>query len=147
MCRTGTSPYMRPEKIFRLGRVRVDGDLIEFQPAESLHFDAERRDQVSVGVAFDYKEASDEKEQTRIRLTAHIEGQAPSTFEAVIGDSPLLDDSRRGFVSVPVRVSHRGAVKGRFVVETSYASGPWKMAELPTAAREQAEGEFVIRVT
>lgn len=133
--------------MFRLGRVRIEGELIEFHPAEPLAFDAERRDDVSVGVAYDYKESSDEREETRIRLTAHVDGQSPATFEAVIGDSPLLDDSRRGFVSVPVRVAHRGAVKGRFVVETSYASGPWKAAELPTEARDRAEGEFVIRVT
>ena len=140
------STAMRPEKVFRLGKVSVEGDFIAFHPAQPLAFEAERRDVVSVGVAYDYKEFSEDKEETRIRLTAHIDGQKPETFEAVIGDSPALDDSRRGFVSVPIRLPSSGQLKGRFLVETSYASGPWRASAPEPAARDRAEGEFQIHV-
>lgn len=136
---------MREEKLFRLGRVTIEGDLIEFHPESSLAFEAQRRDIVSVGVAYDYRESTPDKERTRVRLTAHLDGQKPETFEAVIGDNPLLDDSRRGFLSVPIRVAQHGELRGRFVIEAEYGSGPWRGG---TAARahERREGEFTLRV-
>jgi hypothetical protein len=137
---------MRSEKVFRLGKLSIEGDLIEFEAESPLVFEAERRDVLSVGVAYDYRESSEDKELTRIRLTAHVEGQKPETFEADIRDSPALDDSRRGFVSVPIRAGKTGDVKGRFVVETSYASGPWRAAQLEPTASDRSEGEFVVRV-
>jgi hypothetical protein len=137
---------MRQEKVFRLGKVHIEGDLIEFHPEDTLTFEAERRDSLAVGVAYDYKEWSDDKEHTRIRLTAHIEGHKPETFEVEIGDNPALDDSRRGFVTVPIRVSASGELKGRFLIETSYASGPWRAAKLEESGRDRAEGTFVVRV-
>lgn len=138
---------MRPEKVFRLGRLHIEGDLIAFEPAEPLSFEAQRRDVISVGVNYAYSETTSDKEETRIRLTAHVDGQKPETFEAVLADSIAHDDSRRGFVSVPLRIAGTGELKGRFVLETSYASGPWKPGAMEPKARERAEGEFIVRVT
>lgn len=137
---------MRSEKTFRLGRVNIDGDLVEFEPETELAFDAERRDIVSVGIAYAYREASEEKEETRARFTAHVEGENSETFEAVIGDSPVRNDSRRGFVSVPIRLTRTGELRGRFLVEASYASGPWAEATPVAGTSERVEGQFVLRV-
>lgn len=137
---------MRTEKVFRLGRVRVDGHIIDLEPADSLTFEADRRDAVSFGVAYEYKEVSSDKEETRIRITAHLDGQKPESYEAVIGDNPLLDDSRRGFVSVPIHLPRAGEVKGRFTIEATYKSGPWKGKAHDHEATERAEGHFTLRV-
>lgn len=138
---------VREEKIFRLGRVTIEGDLIEFEEEGPLAFDADRRDIVSVGVYYDYRESTEDRERTRIRLTAQLDGEKAETFEAIIGDSPALNDSRRGFLSVPVRVPARGELAGRFVVEADYESGPWARAASDVQARERREGRFVLRVS
>ncbi|HET6404720.1 MAG TPA: hypothetical protein VFH78_08735 [Candidatus Thermoplasmatota archaeon] len=132
---------MREEKIFRLGRLSIEGDLIAFEPEPERSFHAARRDAVSVGVQYAYRESSPDQEVATIRLTAHVEGQRPRTEEAVIRDNPLADDSRRGFLSVPIQVPGAGAMRGRFVVEARYGAGPWrKAAELEV--EERADGEF-----
>lgn len=136
---------MREQKIFRLGRVTIDGDLIAFEEEPPLEFEADRRDIVSVGIHYDYHEATEDRERTRIRLTAQLDGERPETLEAVIGDSPLLNDSRRGFLSVPVRVPAKGDLRGRFIVEAEYGSGAWR-AEPGVQARERREGAFTLRV-
>lgn len=137
---------MRTEKVFRLGRLQIEGDLITFEPAESLSFEAERRDIITVGVQFAYVESTSDKEETRIRLTAHVDGQKPEAFEALLTDSIAHDDSRRGFVSVPLRVSGTGEHRGRFTLETSYGSGPWKPGPVSPLATDRAEGSFLLRV-
>ncbi|HUR68589.1 MAG TPA: hypothetical protein VM370_05025 [Candidatus Thermoplasmatota archaeon] len=137
---------MRSEKILRLGHVRIDGPDIHFEPERTLAFEAARSDAVSIGVAYEYHEVTDEREETRIRLTALVGEHKPETFEAVIGDSPLRDDSRRGFLSVPIRTGGTSELRGRFRLEVSYASGPWKAATLTPDAHAKAEGEFVVRV-
>lgn len=137
---------MRSEKSFSLGRVRIDGDLIEFVPEKTLQFEAERSDQLSLGIQYDYREASEEKERARVRITAQLDGHAPETFEAEIRDNPVLNDSHRGFVSVPIRTPKPGDHRGRFVVEATYGSGLWGEKEPDTQVHERAEGSFVLRV-
>lgn len=136
---------MREEKVFRVGRVSIDGDLIEFEAEPELSFRAGRRDAVSVGVEYRYRERSDDEETVLIRITAHLDGQGARTEEASIRDHPAVDDSRRGFLSVPVPVAASGQLRGRFVVEARYGSGPWrKPAEFEVEGRH--EGEFLLHV-
>lgn len=136
---------MREEKIFRLGRVSIDGDAIAFEREGELSFRAGKADAVVVGVQYSYREASHDQEHASIRLTAHIDGQRPRTEEATIRDNPLADDSRRGFLSVPLQVAGTGALRGHFVVEMRYGAGPWrKPADLVAEGRE--EGEFELHV-
>lgn len=144
----GRCSLMRQEKLFRLGRVVIDGDLIEFEPEPTREFEAARSDIVSVGVAYQYREATEDREHTRIKLTARIHGQKEETHEAHIGDNPALDDSRRGFLSVPLHVGAKGDLRGHYVIESEYTSGPWAHKDRKNAhAQERVEGEFVIRVT
>lgn len=138
---------MRQDKVFRLGKVVIDGDLIDFEPAEARDFEAARSDVVSLGVAYEYREVSEDKEHARIRLTAQLAGGKEESFEAHIGDNPALDDSRRGFLSVPIHVPGKGQLQGRFVIETQYESGPWTGKHRGTGARERVEGDFTLRVT
>ena len=137
---------MREEKTFRLGRVRIDGDLIEFQPEAPLAFDAGPRDVLAVGVAYEYREVTQDREKARIRLTAHVDGQKPHVQEAVIGDNPLANDSRRGFLSVPIQSGRPGELRGRYLLEADYESGPWGRGERDVEAATREEGEFVVRV-
>lgn len=132
--------------MFRLGTVLIDGDLITFEAEAGAPFEAARSDIVSVGVAYRYVEASEDKEQTRIRLTAHLDGQREESHEAHIGDNPALDDSRRGFLSVPIHVKQAGELHGRFVIESHYEARPWSHKEPASSARERVEGAFTIRV-
>lgn len=136
---------MREEKVFRLGRVSIDGDAIAFERESPLTFRAARADAILVGVQYSYREASADQEHVSIRLTAHIDGQRPRTEEADIRDNPLVDDSRRGFLSVPLQVAGAGMLRGRFTVEARYGAGPWrKPADLVVEGRE--EGEFELHL-
>lgn len=132
--------------MFRLGKVVIDGDLIDFEPEELREFEASRSDLVSLGVAYEYRESTEDKERARIRLTAQVDGGKEESFEAQIGDSPALNDSRRGFLSVPIHVKGKGDLRGRFVIETEYESGSWSGKTRSTAARERVEGDFSLRV-
>lgn len=135
----------REEKTFRLGRLSIEGDLIEFEPEEALSFDAGRRDRIAVGIHYSFVEATEDKEETHIRLTAHVDGQPAHTEETVIHDNPLFDDSRRGFLSVPIRVAGAGELRGRFTLETRYGSGPWRKP-VTVHAHGRHDGEFTLRV-
>lgn len=136
---------MRDEKVFRVGRVLIDGDLIEFHAEPTLSFAAGRRDVITLGVAYEYREASEDKEVATIRISAHLDGQRPETHEAVIHDNPLANDSRRGFLSVPVRVSGTGTVRGRFAIEARYGAGPWRKP-IEREVEGRHEGEFVLNI-
>jgi hypothetical protein len=137
---------MREEHSFRLGRVDIEGEIIEFEPAPSLRFSAHRGDSATIGVAYNYREASQDKEVAHIRLTAHVDGMAPRSTEAVIHDNPLADDSRRGFIGVPLALSGSGTLKGRFTIETRYGSGPWT-GPADREVRRSVTGEFSLVVS
>lgn len=135
----------REEKSFKLGQVRIEGDLIEFHAEPSLTFAASPRDDVSLGVHYRYREASQDQEEVRIRLTAHVEGQPPRTEEAIITDHPAVNDSRIGFLSVPIALRGAGALRGRFLIEARYGVGPWRK---PPAFEIEGkhEGTFTLNV-
>lgn len=137
---------MRQEKVFRLGKILIDGEIIRFEPEPTAAFEATRSDIVSVGVAYQYVEATEDKEHTRIRLTASLEGAREESHEAHIGDNPALDDSRKGFLSVPIRVKAAGELRGRFVIESEYEARAWSRKEPSTSASERVEGAFTIHV-
>lgn len=138
---------MRSSKLLRLGTLTFDAEGIAFEPAPSLAFEAGRHDEVAVGVHFAYRELSEDRETARIRITAELDGQPPQTFETSLRDNPAVDDSRRGFVSVPIRVGSRGELRGRFVVEAVYEVGSWTGREgAPSSENARAEGTFTLRV-
>lgn len=131
--------------MFRLERVSIDGDTIAFEAEPVLRFHAGRRDAVMVGVEYDYRETSPDQERARIRLTAHVDGHSPRTEEAHIHDNPIANDSRRGFLGVPLALAAAGTLRGRFLVEAHYAAGPWrKPADISAEGRHQ--GEFELHV-
>lgn len=136
---------MREEKTFRLGTVVIREGIIDFVPEDSTAFEASRHEAVRVGVQYRYHEATEDKETAHVRLHAGIDGHAHAHDEALIEDHPVANDSRRGFLSVPVRIGAAGELRGRFTVEARYESGPWK-GEADRKERALAEGEFRIRV-
>lgn len=139
-------PGMGGTRNLRLGRLRIDGEGIGFEEADSLAFEAARGEELRVGVAYDYRELSEAKEHARIRLVAEAPGAPASTFETTIRDHPALDDSRRGFLSVPIRIGGAGPVRVRFRIEADYEAGAWTQ-KAPDAARSMRhEGEFVVRL-
>lgn len=136
---------MAEEKVFRLGVVSIDGEDVAFEPEGSLVFHAGARDDVSVGIQYKFHERSEDKEHARIRLTAQLDGMPGSSGEVEIVDHPVVNDTKRGFLSVPIRVHGPGTLRGRFRVETEAETGPWQEG----AAREQrveAEGEFTLEI-
>lgn len=136
---------MAEEKVFRLGVVSIDGDDVAFEPEASLVFRAGARDDVSVGVQYKFHERSEDKEHARIRLTAQLEGMPTESGEVEIIDHPVVNDTKRGFLSVPIRVHGPGTLRGHFRVETESETGPWQ--EGATRAQQvKAEGVFTLEI-
>ena len=127
--------------------MRIDPRGMRFEEEAALEFDVRPGDEVTLGLAYEYREQDAGKETARIRLVAQLAGQKEETFEAVIHDNPLVDDSRRGYLSVPVRAAGAGALKGRFRIEADYESGAWTERAPDRAASMRHEGEFVLRVS
>lgn len=136
---------MAEEKVFRLGLVSIDGDDVAFEPDGSFAFRAGTRDIVSLGVQYKFYERSEDKEHARIRLTAQLDGMPTESSEVEITDHPVVDDTKRGFLSVPLRIIGPGTLRGRFSVETDYESGPWQQTANNTR-RVKAEGEFTLEI-
>lgn len=138
---------MRSTRNLRLGRLTIDGSHLAFEEATPLTFDAGRDDELHAGIAFEYREASAAREFARIRIVAEAPGAAPASHEAHIKDNPALNDSRRGFVSVPLVLRGQGAVRVRYLVEADYEEGAWSEKAPDHARSMRHEGEFVVRLT
>lgn len=127
-----------------LGTLVVKGEQVTFQDAPST-FDASASEPLELMVRFEYEEASEDKDEARIVLSAQLEGRALGEAVESITDRPMLPDDERGYLSVPVRFAGRGEMQGTFRVEARVTRTPWGGGEAQEHLFVEENG-FTLRV-
>jgi hypothetical protein len=136
---------MSPTRTLRLGRAVIDGDDISFELDGAPSLEAGARDTLRMGVEYDYHERSILKDGARLRLSAVVDGASVGTSERTIGDVPLVDDSRMGFLELALPKLAPGVHRGSYRIEAEYAVTHDDGVQ--SVAREAAEGAFTIDVS
>lgn len=128
----------------RLGKVTMHGEDIRFEP-EAAHFDLKPGEKASLIVLYDYREVSHDKDTGRLHVTAHLGDKTLGEAATDFHDNPLVGDSSRGYISIPITAPTSGNHKGSFRVEARYVRSAWESdhGEEWVLARE---GHFEMRV-
>jgi hypothetical protein len=114
---------MEPRRLL-LGTLVLHGDKVAFRE-ERATFDARASEPLELMVRYEYEEASEDKDEARIVLSASLEGAQLGRAEERITDRPLVRDDEQGYLAVPVQVAGRGALQGTFRVEARVTRTPW----------------------
>lgn len=134
------------ERSGNLGRVRVRGEEVDVQLEPGAVFEIERGDVFLLTLLYDFVDLPHEKEHMHVHLDVSIDGMPQGSADASVRDVPMVDDSRRGALSVRVRAPSRETT-GTFNVSVRQELGDWNdKTAAPFRVARQATGSFRIRV-
>lgn len=130
------------ERTFRLADVSIIADGLRVLAASATEFDMQARDRARLGVAYEFQDTS-VPERARVRITANLDGRPAQTREAFLRDIPMLNDSRVGFLELPLGNLEAGMHRGSFRVEAEHEIDEGSGFRTDHA---KAEGVFTVRV-
>ncbi|HWG89487.1 MAG TPA: hypothetical protein VNZ52_01435 [Candidatus Thermoplasmatota archaeon] len=136
----------RSRPVFRLGLLRMEGDALQFQPDPHLEFTARAGEEVDVLVAFEYREASHEREDLHAVLTIESPGMPTERVEHRVEDRPVLNDDVRGVLLHTARFPSPGDHTATYRVEAVARLGKWEDGEPSRERHLTRAGRFLVRV-
>ena len=132
--------------VIPLGKVRLSGRKVEFEPARRLPPQIRAGDSVRLVLEYDYEEPSADKDATRIRLSAQRGSEIFGETETQIEDRVVADDSQRAHLALEARPRERGSMSGAFQIRIRYERSAWSTRASLEAHEFAHEGTFELEV-
>ncbi|MEA3200411.1 MAG: hypothetical protein QOE90_1839 [Thermoplasmata archaeon] len=121
-----------------LGTLTLRGEEMAWKPEAEGPVDAHAGETLELVVSYSYEEPSNDKDETRVALSAEMSGAKLGRVEDLIDDSKVRDDSMRSYVALPFRLQRRGEMDLAWTIRVAYTRTPWT-SKTPTAKADLEE--------